>query len=48
MAHAAPVDPAARGIGGEVYRYQATRKHCGARCWLVSLAVIFCPQGVLM
>lgn len=34
--------------GGEDYRYQAMRRHYGSRFWLVSLAVVFGLQGVLM
>jgi len=34
--------------GGEDYRYQAMRRHYGARFWIVSLAVVFGLQGVLM
>ena len=34
--------------GGEDYRYQAMRKHYGARFWLVSLGVVFGLQGALM
>jgi steroid 5-alpha reductase family enzyme len=34
--------------GGEDYRYQAMRRHYGARFWLVSLVVVFGLQGVLM
>jgi len=34
--------------GGEDYRYQAMRRHYGARFWLISLAVVFGLQGVLM
>jgi steroid 5-alpha reductase family enzyme len=34
--------------GGEDYRYQAMRRHYGPRFWLVSLAVVFGLQGVLM
>ena len=33
---------------GEDYRYQAMRRHYGARFWLVSLVVVFGLQGVLM
>ena len=34
--------------GGEDYRYQAMRRHYGARFWLVSLVVVFGLQGALM
>ncbi len=34
--------------GGEDYRYQAMRRHYGPRFWLVSLAVVFGLQAVLM
>ena len=34
--------------GGEDYRYQAMRRHYGPTFWLVSLAVVFGLQGLLM
>lgn len=34
--------------GGEDPRYQAMRRHWGARFWIVSLGVVFGLQGVLM
>jgi steroid 5-alpha reductase family enzyme len=34
--------------GGEDYRYQAMRRHWGARFWLISLVVVFGLQGTLM
>mgnify|MGYP003704733705 CR=1 FL=1 len=34
--------------GGEDFRYQAMRRHWGARFWLVSLVTVFTLQGVLM
>ena len=33
---------------GEDYRYQAMRRHYGASFWIVSLAVVFGLQGILM